>query len=136
MLTPKQEKFCQCIVSGKDGKTSYMIAYDCNSENAASVESTKLLKRDDITERIKELNKPIVNLVQNTRINARQEQIKFIKSRIEECIRKDDENSLIRWNEQLNKIYALYKESETEIKEENKVTKLDTSTLIKLADIG
>ena len=69
-------------------------------------------------------------------VNARQQQIDFIKSRIAECIKKDDEQSLIRWNEQLNKIYALYKEQENEQKTDNKVNNLDTGTLIKLADIS
>ena len=75
-------------------------------------------------------------MFENTLINERQQQIDFIKSRIAECIKKDDEQSLIRWNEQLNKIYALYKETETEQKTDNKVNNLDTGTLIKLADIS
>lgn len=132
-LTPKQNKFCEYIVSGLSGKDSYLKAYECKSEKAASIESTKLLKRDDITAKITELRKPIINLAQNNAINERQQQIDFIKSRIQECIKKDDEQSLIRWNEQLNKIYALYKETETDNKQDNKMNDLDTATLIKLS---
>lgn len=135
-LTGKQRKFCECIVKGMTGIDSYITAYNSNNKNVANVESTKLLKRDDITAYIKELYKPIKNHNENTIINERQQQIDFIKSRITECIKKDDEQSLIRWNEQLNKIYALYKESETEQKTDNKVNNLDTNTLIKLADIS
>jgi phage terminase small subunit len=135
-LTGKQQKFCECIVKGMTGIDSYMTAYNSNNKNVANVESTKLLKRDDITAYIKELYKPIKNHNENMLINERQQQIDFIKSRIQECIKKDDEQSLIRWNEQLNKIYALYKEAEQEQKTDNKVNNLDTSTLIKLADIG
>ena len=115
-----------------DARTSYITAYDCQSESAASVESTKLLKRDDITERITEIRKPIVNLIQNKQISERQQQIDFIKSRIQECIKKDDEQSLIRWNDQLNKILALYKDTEQPEQPQNNVTKLDTDTLLKL----
>lgn len=133
-LTPKQEKFCQCIVSGMSGKDSYITAYNTNaSDQVIFNESTKLLKRDDITDRIKELRKPLENHYQNIAINERQQQIDFIKSRIQECIKKDDEQSLIRWNEQLNKIYALYKDTEQEQKQENTVSTLDTTTLIKLS---
>jgi phage terminase small subunit len=135
-LTPKQNKFCEYIVSGLSGKDSYLKAYNCKSEKAACIESTKLLKRDDITARITELRKPIVNLAQNTAINERQQQIDFIKSRIQECIKKDDEQSLIRWNEQLNKIYALYKETETTEKQESTVNNLDAATLRKLSGIA
>lgn len=131
-LTPKQNKFCEYIVAGLSGKESYLKAYDCKSESAASVESTKLLKRDDITAKITELRKPIINLAQNKAINERQQQIDFIKSRIQECIKKDDEQALIRWNDQLNKILSLYRETETEDKKENSFDKVDTATLIKV----
>lgn len=131
-LTEKQKAFCRGIVSGLTNIEAYKSAYNCNSNTAANVESTKLLKRDDITEYIKELNKPIINLVQNSVISERKQQIDFIKSRIQECIKKDDEQSLIRWNEQLNKIYNLYKETETEEKHETVITKLDDNALKKL----
>ena len=131
-LTVKQENFCNYIATGKEQRESYMLAYDCNSKAAASVESTKLLKRDDITERIKELRRPIINLQQNQAISDRQQQIDFIKERIEICKAKEDENSLIRWSEQLNRIYALYKDTEQDKAQENTVTQLDTSTLLKL----
>lgn len=131
-LTPKQNKFCEYIVSGLSGKDSYLKAYECKSEKAASIESTKLLKRDDITAKITELRKPIINLAQNKAINEREEQITFIKSRIQECIKKDDEQSLIRWNDQLNKILSLYRETEPEDKKENSFDKVDTATLIKV----
>ena len=135
-LTPKQEKFCQNIASGKDNITSYMSAYDCNSRNAANTESTKLLKRDDITERIQEIRKPVLNLLQNKIISERQKQIDAIQERIEICKQKEDEQSLIRYYDMLNKIYALYKETETEQKPESNVNNLDISTLKRLSGVG
>ena len=133
-LTPKQEKFCQNIASGKDGIESYMSAYDCNSRHAANIESTKLMKRDDITERITQIRKPILNMVQNTAISERKQQINAIKERIEICKQKEDETSLIRYYDMLNKIYALYKETETENTPQSTVNKLDNETLLKLAN--
>ena len=132
MLTIKQDNFCNYIANGKNGIDSYMLAYDCTSKHAANVESTKLLKRDDITERITELRKPILNMVQNETISARKKQIKEIEKRIEICKQKDDETSLIRYYDMLNKIYALYKENETEQKQESTVSMLDMDTLKKL----
>lgn len=135
-LTPKQEKFCQNIASGKDGITSYMSAYNCTSKHAANIESTKLMKRDDITERIAEIRKPIINMVQNKVISEREKQIKEIQKRIEICKQKEDEQSLIRYYDMLNKIYALYKETEQEQKPESTVNNLDVSLLKRLSGVS
>ncbi len=135
-LTYKQKEFCKNVVNGCGYRESYMKAYNCKSETAASIEATKLLKRDDITEYIKALNKPINNAFENKIINERQQQIDFIKGRIQECIKKEDEQSLIRWNDQLNKILSLYKDTETEQKDDNKLNNIDTATLIKLSGVS
>lgn len=131
-LTVKQDNFCNYIAMGKEQRESYMLAYDCKSEHSASVESTKLLKRDDITERIKELRKPIINLEQNKAISAKEKQIKAIEERIQICIDKEDENSLIRYYDMLNKLYNLYKDTEEEQKQQNPVNNLDITVLKKL----
>lgn len=136
MLTPKQEKFCQCIVSGMDGKTSYLHAYSGNSEKTAEIESVKLMKRDDITERITELNKPVINLVQNSAISARKKQIEFIEERIAICKEKEDENSIIRYTDMLNKLYSLYKEEVSSEKQDNPLENIDNNTLSKLISAG
>ena len=135
-LTPKQEKFCQCIASGKDGKSSYIEAYNCSSDNSAMIESTKLLKREDITAKIKELRQPIENLAQNTAINERKQQIDYIKKRIAICEKMNDENSIIRYIDQLNKIYGVYKAENDTQKEENKLEVLDIEALQKIASNG
>lgn len=135
-LTGKQKEFCRCIVSGMTGIDSYMTAYNSNNKNVANVESVKLLKRDDITSYIKKLNQPIINHMENTIISERKKQIDFINSRIELCKQKDDEQSIIRYTDMLNKILALYKESETEHKTESSVNNLDTDTLKRLSNIS
>lgn len=136
-LTPKQEKFCQCIVSGMDGKSSYIAAYDTNaSDQVIRNESNKLLQRDDITERITELRKPLLNHARNTAISAREKQIEEIQERIAICKQREDETSLIRYYDMLNKIYALYKEAETEQKQDTTINNLDMNTLKKLSGIS
>ena len=113
-----------------------MLAYDCNSKSAANTESTKLLKRDDITARIAEIRKPVINLLQNKQISERQKQIKEIQERIEICKAKEDETSLIRYYDMLNKIYALYKETEQETKQESTVNNLDIAALKRLSGVS
>ena len=134
-LTPKQEKFCQCIVSGMDNITSYMTAYDTQSKQTAHVESTKLMKRDDITERIRTLQKPVLNYIENKGISERKKQIDFIQSRIQHCLKIGDEQSVIRYTEMLNKIFSLYKDAETETKQQSSVAKVDTDTLKRLTAV-
>ena len=136
-LTPKQEKFCQCIVSGMSGKDSYLSAYDtkCN-EQVAYNEASKLLLREDIQKRIFDIRKPLEQAAQIKALNAREQQIKAIQERIELCKQKDDEQSLIRYYDMLNKIYALYKETETEVKPESTVNNLDISVLKRLSGVS
>lgn len=136
-LTPKQEKFCQCVVSGMSYCDAYRSAYDTNTtDNAVYTESSKLALRDDIQSRILALRKPLERAAQSQVMTARQKQIEFITERIRICQEKEDENSLIRWSDQLNKILALYKETETEQKQSNNVDNLDTDTLKKLSGIA
>ena len=53
MLTEKQKSFCREYVRNNgNGTQAYLSAYNSNSETAASIESSKLLRRDDITEYI------------------------------------------------------------------------------------
>lgn len=134
-LTPKQEKFCQCIVSGMSGKDSYLTAYNANgSDQFLYNEASKLLLREDIQARLKALRKPLEEAAQITGFNARQKQIAFIKERIAICRDKDDEQSIIRYTDMLNKLYALYKESEPEKTTDSNVNNLDVSILRKLAN--
>ena len=132
-LTPKQEHFCRCIVSGMTGKDSYIQAYDTKAnDNTIRNEANKLLMRDDITERIAELSKPLQNHARNTAISAKQQQIDFILERIEICKAKEDEQSIIRYTDMLNKINALYKDTEPEQKAESQIVNIDTDMLKKL----
>ena len=71
-LTEKQRAFCRNIVSGMTNKDAYQAAYDCSSDNAAWIESTKLLKREDIAEEIKTLRKPIELKVQTEALTERE----------------------------------------------------------------
>lgn len=128
-LTPKQEKFCQNIVSGMNYIESYMDAYNCNSKSAANTESVKLMKRDDITERVKQLQKPVLNLMENRAINVKLERTNYIKERIRICEQNNDEQSIIRYTDMLNKIDSLYKDDNRPETEQNTLDNIDTNKL-------
>ena len=60
-LTPKQEKFAQCVASGMNQSAAYRAAYDCDGMGIATINNNAyVLARDnDISMRISELQVPI-----------------------------------------------------------------------------
>ena len=133
-LTPKQEKFCQCIVSGMSGKDSYLSAYDTKcKDDTAYTEASRLMLREDIQKRIFALRKPLEEATRISALTARDTQIREIQERIEICKAKQDEQSLIRYYDMLNKIYSLYREIDTEEKKENALDNVDLNVLKRLS---
>jgi phage terminase small subunit len=62
-LTLKQEKFCQeYIINGGNGTGAYRVAYDCSKmkENTINNNAHLLLNRSEITARLQELQKPLI----------------------------------------------------------------------------
>lgn len=136
-LTPKQEHFCRLVASGKDYTTAYLTAYDWNGSKAgAANEGLILANKPEIQAKITTLIKPLQIDSQRETLNARKEQIEYIKQRIALCEQREDEQSIIRYTDMLNKINALYKETETEVKQESTVNTLDISTLKRLSGVS
>ena len=131
-LTEKQKAFCRNIVSGMTNKAAYQAAYNSNSDMGAWNESAKLLQRKEIQEYIKDLSKPLEEHAKTQAINARQQQIAFILERIAICRDKDDEQSIIRYTDMLNKIHGIYKEDSQPEEQKNNLASVDTNTLEKL----
>lgn len=127
-LTEKMKAFCrEYVLNGGNGTQAYLTAYDGNSETAASIESSKLLRRDDITAYITALNKPMENRIQNEREKKRSILWDFINDTT-----KTDADRL-RALDLLNKMDAEYININRNITEnENNITELDTDKLIKL----
>lgn len=133
-LTPKQENFCRLVASGKDYITAYLTAYNWNGgESGAYTEAIKLANKPDIQAKISTLQKPLQIAAVKDGLNARKEQIEYIKQRIALCEQKDDEQSIIRYTDMLNKINALYKETDSEQKPETIVNNIDLDTLKRLS---
>ena len=65
-LTPKQEAFCQAIVSGLSQADAYRSAYDAKAMKAAVVQNkaSLLMKKGEIRVRIENLRKPVVEKLQ------------------------------------------------------------------------
>lgn len=134
MLTPKMEKFCQCIVSGMSGKDSYITAYENNSNaNTAYKEAMKLLDRNDIQDRIKELRKPLELHAKTQALTEREK----IKDKLWEIINNSDTNDSdrIRAMDILNKMNAEYINIQR-VEHDNSMETVDTDKLIEITRLA
>lgn len=131
MLTEKQKSFCREYFSnGGNGTQAYLFAYDSKSEAAASIESSKLLKRDEIVEYLATLNKPM----ETKAINEREKKRAICWERIEYCTSIGDDSGAARWMDILNKMDSEYININRNIEDKAADIKtLDTSVLEKLA---
>lgn len=68
-LTPKQERFVQCIIEGKTQYEAYKTAYPTSKKwerNSIDCEAGKLMADTKILQRLEELRKPIIKKCQMT----------------------------------------------------------------------
>ena len=132
-LTEKQKNFChEYVKNNGKGIEAYMSAYDSKSVGSAKQEASKLLKRDDITEYIQTLTKPTINKIQNEREKKRS----IIWNRIEACISNEDDSSIARYMDILNKMDQEYINITRTEENKTDINNLDTETLLKLASNG
>lgn len=129
MLTEKQKNFCREYVKNNgNGTRAYLAAYNSKSETAASIESSKLLRRDDITEYIAALNKPMENRIQNEREKKRSILWDFIQDN-----NKSDSDRL-KALDLLNKMDQDYIHITKNINDQPDISNLDTTTLLRLVE--
>lgn len=133
-LTPKQEKFCQCIVSGMSGKDSYIAAYDTKGKDSTiNIEVGRLLAREDIQERIETLQKPIIKAAQTQAISEREKKKSIIWDEIENARQQQDHAAVARYLDILNKMDQEYIQINKDITDnKTNIEELDTDTLSKL----
>ena len=130
-LTIKQQNFCHNYINNHgNGTEAYLAAYNTENKKAASVEASKLLQRDDITEYIKALRKPSVNKA----INERQKKRDWLWDVIQDPT--TDKSDQLRAMDILNKMDQEYINITRNEDNKTDISKLDTSTLLKLASNG
>lgn len=133
-LTPKQEKFCQCVVSGMSYKDSYMTAYNCKSDRAALNEGSKLALREDIQKCISTLLIPLQKTAQQQAISEREKKKAIIWEELQNARLQQDHAAVARYMDILNKMDSEYINIQRIEKEETPVNDLDTNTLLKLVE--
>jgi phage terminase small subunit len=137
MLTEKQEKFVLNVLSGMSNIDAYKDSYDCEnmSDNAISVEASRLLQNPKISLRLKELRedvaKPTILSAQErleylTRIinGEEKEKVFFINGDVEIAYEKPVEiNTKLKAVDLMNKMTGEY------------VTKVEGNMNVKLEDL-
>lgn len=131
-LTEKQRAFCRNIVSGMTNKDAYQAAYNCNSDNAAWIESTKLLNREDIAAEIKALRKPIEIKAQTDALTERERK----RAVLWDIIENGDNNDKCRAMDILNKMDSEYVNINRNIDEQKTdISGIDLDKLKQLAGV-
>ena len=116
------------------GKDAYKTAYNSKSDRTAYNESVILLKRDDVTQRIHELLKPVQNRVQADALSEYDRLKTLAWERIEECKRNNDDTGIARYMDIVNKMNGTYININKNIEQtETPIDQLDTDTLKRLA---
>lgn len=135
-ITPKQDKFCRNLVSGMSAKDAYKNAYDTNSDNAAQVEAVKLVKREDIQERLAELRRPIENLIQSDCLSEYEKLKTLALDRLKLAIDRNDDTIAIKYMDIINKMIGSYVNINHNINDNKPelIANLDTDKLKKLLE--
>ena len=121
--------FCREYVSnGGNGTKAYLTAYDGKNPQVAANESNKLLYRDDITEYIKSINKPLENRITSEREKKRRILWDFIQSNTV------SDSDRLKAMDLLNKMDAEYININRNIEQKTDISTLDAETLKKLSD--
>ena len=116
------------------GKDSYITAYENNSnDNTAYKEAMKLLDREDIQARIKELRKPLELHAKTTALSEREKKRAWLWDMIENAANDSDR---IRAMDILNKMDSEYINIQRIEKDDTPIQELDTDKLIELTKIS
>ena len=130
-LTAKQEKFCQCVAAEMTLSDAYRAAYNTDKMNDQTVwtEASKLAKRDDITERIKTLRKPIVNHYENSVISETRQVHDILWAMVRNENVKDENR--LRALDMINRMTGAYRD-QTEQDKQDDLSGFDTDKLLDL----
>ena len=130
-ISQKMKNFCYEYMLTQNATQAYLAAYDTTNETTAAQEGCKLLQRDDITEFLKELNRPMVNKITNEREKKR----KIIWERIELCRERDEDAAIARYMDILNKMDAEYVNINRNVEDSSEsLANLDNAQLKALLD--
>jgi len=135
ILTAKMEKFCNELISGKTAKESYISAYNANcTDKTAYTEATRLLQKESIQKRLKELSKPLEAQAIATGISEREKIKTILWNNLEKVQELQDHNLIVKYCDIINRMNSEYVNISKTIEEtKTDISNLNTETLKTLA---
>ena len=109
-LTPKQERFCIEVASGKNKSEAYRLAYNAENMKAETVNerASKLSKEYKVSTRIEELIKPVKEKVENELNLTLEGQILELNSLKALAVTSEKYGDAINAVKEQNKLLGLY----------------------------
>ena len=131
-LTPKQEKFCQCVASGMSLSDAYIESYDTKTQSKQVIynHASELAKRDDITNRVRQIRKRLENHAENTVISEIEQSKRYLWAVVHD--EKEKTENRLRAVDILNRMNQAYTDTSQQDDTETTIDSLDTDKLIKL----
>ena len=116
------------------GKDAYKKAYNTNAKDTTiNQEVIKLLKKDEIQDHIKTLQKPLEIKAQSQALSNRERKQAIIWEEIENARQQQDHAAIARYLDILNKMDQEYININKDISEDKtNIENLDNTTLLKL----
>jgi hypothetical protein len=117
------------------GKDSYITAYENKSnDNTAYKEAMKLLAREDVQGRLKELRKPLELHAQTSALTETERIKAILWEELENARQQQDHTAVARYADQINKLNGAYKDNSTAETTENEINNVDTAKLLKIVN--
>jgi hypothetical protein len=115
------------------GKDSYLTAYENNSnDNTSYKEAMKLLDRDDVQQRIKELRKPLELHAQTAALTETERIKSILWTELENARQQQDHTAIARYTDQINKLNNAYKDNTIPDDNNADIGSIDTNKLFKI----
>ena len=112
-MTPKQEKFAQCIADGMNQADAYRAAYDASNMKDSSiyVNASKLLSDTKVAQRVQELKEQLSSKALGTRADS----VRALQNAIAIAENKDNAAGLVAAIKELNAMHGFNEPSKLEL---------------------
>lgn len=130
-LTEKENIFCMAIADGKSQFEAYNIAYDTKTKrrNTVDCNASKVMAKPHIKERIAELQERKENAKVYSDINDINKRYNIIWQQIDKCIANNDNTSVARYMDIINKMTGAYVNITKDISDNKPLEKLSEDDL-------
>lgn len=112
-MTPKQEKFAQCVADGMSQADAYRAAFDANGMKDATIHkrASELMANGEISGRVQQLKEQLSSKALWTRLDS----VMALQTAISIAENKNDAKGLVSAIKELNAMHGLNEPSKIEL---------------------